>query len=245
ASGNYTATKGEYVPQTAQTLSFRLTARDNKMGGGGVCYAINTITVNGTAGPFSISYPNATGITWGSGTQQTVTWNVNGTDVAPVSCDTVKIWISYNSGSTYSLITNSTPNDGTELISVPTVSATIATCRIKVEAKGNVFFDISNSNFTISTAVGISEASKNNPVGLSVYPNPFTNEIFVAAGNLSGLSPTTLKVVDVLGKTILVHNYTGKTELNETLNLGELSKGVYFISITNNNKHSVHRIVKD
>jgi hypothetical protein len=245
ATGNYTTTKGEFVPQTAQTLSFRLTARDNKMGGGGVCYAINTVTVNGTAGPFALTYPSAASIFWGIGTQQTITWNVNGTTAAPVSCDTVKIWISYNSGTTYSLITNSTPNDGTELITVPTLTATINTCRIKVESKGNIFFDISNNNFTISTAVGISEASKNNPVGLSVYPNPFSGEINVAAGNLVGTSPTTLKVVDVLGKTILTENYSGKTELNETLNLGELSKGVYFISITNNNKHSVHRIIKD
>ena len=36
-SGNYTGTKGEYVPATAQTIQLRLTARDNKMGGGGVC----------------------------------------------------------------------------------------------------------------------------------------------------------------------------------------------------------------
>ena len=64
-SGNYTGTKGEYVPATAQTIQFRLTARDNKMGGGGVCYSINTITVSGTAGPLSVTYPDATGIVWG------------------------------------------------------------------------------------------------------------------------------------------------------------------------------------
>ncbi|MCW3075727.1 MAG: hypothetical protein JWO32_336 [Bacteroidetes bacterium] len=245
ATGNYTTTKGEFVPQTAQTLKFRLTARDNKMGGGGVCYAINTVTVSGTAGPFNLSYPSAGGIFWGIGTQQTITWNVNGTDQAPVSCDTVMLSISLDGGLTYSVISNSTPNDGTELYTAPSLSATVSTCRIKVEAKGNVFYDISNSNFTISTAVGINQVSQNNPVGLTVWPNPFNNEVHIAAANLLPSALTTLKVVDVLGKTVFTAVYTNKTELRDNLNLSNLSSGVYFISITNNNQHAVYRIVKD
>jgi len=245
ATGNYTNTKGEYVPQNSQTLEFRLTARDNKMGGGGVCYAINTITVDGAAGPFDVTYPNLTGITWGMGSQQTITWGVNGTNFAPVSCDSVRLLISYNSGSTYSVLVNSTPNDGTEMITVPTLSANISTCRIKAEAIGNIFYDISNNNFTIANTAGINAHSQNNPVGLSVWPNPFSHEINIAADNLTGASTTTLKIVDILGKTILTRNYTNKSELHETLDLGEVSQGVYFISITNNNKHSVYRIIKD
>lgn len=245
ATGNYTTTKGEFAPQTAQTLKFRLTARDNKMGGGGVCYAINNVTVSGTAGPFSLSYPSASGIFWGVGTQQTITWNINGTNVAPVSCDTVMLSISLDGGLTYSVISNSTPNDGTELYTAPTLSATVSTCRIKVVAKGNVFYDISNSNFTISTAVGINPVSQNNPVGLTVWPNPFNNEVHVAAANLLSSASTTLKVVDVLGKVVMTNVYSNKTELHDNLSLSHLSSGVYFISITNNNQHSVFRIVKD
>jgi hypothetical protein len=149
ALGTFTTTKGEFLPTTAQNLQFRLTARDNKMGGGGVCYAINTITISGTSGPLMVSYPDAAGIFWGSGTQQTITWAVNNTSVAPVSCTDVKILISLDGGSTYSVLVNSTPNDGTELITAPTVSANISTCRIKVESIGNIFYDISNNNFTI------------------------------------------------------------------------------------------------
>lgn len=245
AAGNYTATKGEYVPQNSQTLQFRLTARDNKQGGGGVCYAINTVSVDGASGPFQLTYPSTAGIVWGIGTQQTITWSVNGTDVAPVSCDSVRILISYNSGSTYSVLVNSAVNDGTELITVPTLSATISTCRMKVEAKGNVFFDISNSNFTISTAVGLAANSQNNPVGLSVWPNPFSEEVNISAANLSSESATIIKVTDVLGKVILEKQFQRQTELHDKVNLEGVSKGIYFISLTNNNKHSVYRIVKD
>jgi hypothetical protein len=244
-SGNYTGTKGEYVPATAQTIQFRLTARDNKMGGGGVCYSINTITVSGTAGPLSVSYPDATGIVWGSSTPQTITWAVNGTNAAPVSCDSVKILISYNGGATYSTLLGSTPNDGTELITAPTVTASILTCRIKVESKGNIFYDVSNNNFEISISVGLNSLSKNNPIGLSVWPNPFTNQLNFAVGNLKTESNTEVKVMDVLGKTISQYSYTNKTELNETIDLSNVSNGVYFLKVTNNNKQSVYRIIKN
>jgi hypothetical protein len=214
------------------------------MGGGGVCYAINNITID-NSGPLSVTYPNAAGIFWSIGTQQTITWAVNGTDVAPVSCDSVKILISYNGGTTYSVINNSTLNDGSEIITVPTLTASISTCRIKIESKGNIFYDISNNNFEISTNVGINQVSKNNPVGLAVWPNPFTNQINFAANNLNSESLTEVKIIDVLGKTIVQFNYNHKSELNETLDLSKLSSGMYFINISNNSKQSVYRIIKN
>jgi hypothetical protein len=245
ALGTFTTTKGEFLPTTAQNLQFRLTARDNKMGGGGVCYAINTITISGTSGPLMVSYPDAAGIFWGSGTQQTITWAVNNTSVAPVSCTDVKILISLDGGSTYSVLVNSTPNDGTELITAPTVSANISTCRIKVESIGNIFYDISNNNFTISTSVGISALSKNNPIGLTVWPNPFTNNLNFAVGNLQASKITEVKIIDVLGKIILQKNYTNKTELTESLDMSEFNSGIYFINVSNNNMNSFYRIIKN
>ncbi len=243
-SGNYASVKGEFVPTSAQNLQFRLTARDNKMGGGGVCYAINTVSVT-NAGPLSVTYPNVPGIIWAIGSQQTVTWDVNGTDLTPISCDSVRVLISYNSGSTYSVLLNSTPNDGSELIAVPTLSNSITTCRIKVESKGNIFYDISNNNFTIDINVGIKSQSQNNAVGLSVWPNPFNNQFNLSALNLNSESATQLKIVDVLGKVILQSTYTKKTELHETIDLTNYSQGVYFITLINNNKQAAYRVVKN
>ena len=143
------------------------------------------------------------------------------------------------------MLVNSTPNDGSELITAPTLSASITTCRIKVESKGNIFYDISNNNFTIDINVGIKAQSQNNPVGLSVWPNPFNNQFNLSALNLNGESATQLKIVDLLGKTILETIYLKKSQLHETIDLSHVSEGVYFITVVNNNKQAVYRIVKN
>jgi hypothetical protein len=248
-NGNYTGTIGEYLPQTAQTLNFRLTARDNKMGGGGVCYALNTVTID-EVGPLMITYPDANGIVWPISTSQTITWDVNATNLAPVSCDSVQISISYDSGNTFSVIIAATANDGAETITAPTLSASISTCRIRVSSIGNIFYDVSNRNFTISTTanentVGITQVSKNNPIGLMVWPNPSSEYIRLVAGNLSASSETKVSIVDIMGKTAFEFSYSGKTEINETIALSALSKGVYFVKVHNASNQSVHRIVKN
>jgi hypothetical protein len=251
-SGNYTGTRGEYLPTTAQTLNFRLTARDNKMGGGGVCSA-NTSIIIDASGPFTVTYPNLTGVIWYSSALDTVKWDVNGTDQAPVSCDSVRILISNNSGSTYSVLVPSTPNDGYQIVTVPTVMSNISTCRIRVESKGNVFYDIGNNVFTISTAspppppnlVGLKVFNKENNLGLHVWPNPFKSSIYLSAANLNSKQNLNLEIIDLLGKVVLKNEYKNKTELQEEFHLGFLTSGVYFIKLNQEDKQTVIKVIKD
>lgn len=148
--------KGETLPTVARSMNFRLTVRDNRAGGGGVsssggggCQTSTSFTVNvaGTA-PFAVTFPNG-GESFVGGSAQTITWNVVGTNAAPFNVASVKISLSTDGGLTYpTVIAASTANDGSEVLAIPVVSTT--TARIKVEAVGNIFFDISNANFTIT-----------------------------------------------------------------------------------------------
>ncbi|CAG1010105.1 Calcium-dependent protease [Phycisphaerales bacterium] len=148
---NNTTAFGEILPQVARTLSYRVVARDNRSGSGGTAVSNITLTVNGTAGPFTVTSPN-TAVAW-SGVR-TVTWNVASTNVAPVNCANVKISLSTDGGNTFpTVLLASTPNDGSENVTLPNVTTSAA--RIKVEAVGNIFFDLSNVNFSITPATGV------------------------------------------------------------------------------------------
>jgi hypothetical protein len=146
---NNTSTLGESLPTTTRVLTFRLMVRDNRVGGGGVDYDTVTLNVTSAAGPFIVTAPN-TAVTWSSGSLQTVTWNVASTNLSPVTCPSVNILLSTDGGNAFSTtLASGTPNDGTQTITVPNVSTT--TARVKVECANNIFFDISNANFTITS----------------------------------------------------------------------------------------------
>jgi subtilisin-like proprotein convertase family protein len=166
---NNTTTAGELLPSVARTLDFRLTVRDNRAGGGGVMHSDITkkITTVAAAGPFLVTAPN-TAVSWGTSTSQTVTWAVASTDAAPVSCANVNILLSTDGGNTFPIVlASNTPNDGSEVITVPANVTTQA--RIKVEAAGNIFFDMSNADFSITAAAPVLTTIITTPPGASNY----------------------------------------------------------------------------
>jgi len=159
---NNITTKGEILPAYARTMNFRLTARDNRAGGGGVCFDETAITVNATAGPFLVTFPNVSGITWLVNDFKSITWNPSGTSLAPINCSNVKIELSTNGGITFPItLAASTPNDGTQEIQVPNNVTSLA--RIRITAVGNVFYDISNVHFSIQNST-VPDFVFNNPV---------------------------------------------------------------------------------
>ncbi|HVP38205.1 MAG TPA: M12 family metallo-peptidase [Candidatus Saccharimonadales bacterium] len=131
----------EKLPTVNRLLHFRLVVRDGHPGTGGLAWDDKLITVSGT--PFVVTYPNG-GEAFLSGDSFTVTWTVGGGSVAP----TVNILISADGGTNWTMLRPNTPNDGSETVKYYT-GTTSTTCRIKVEAVGNIFYDVSNANFTM------------------------------------------------------------------------------------------------
>ena len=143
------ATFGETLPTTTRTMNFRVTVRDNRSNGGAANSDGMQLNVSSEAGPFTVTQP-VTSTGWTTSSSQTVTWNIANTNNAPVSCTNVKISLSIDGGFTFPIIlANSTPNDGSETITVPGFPS--SNSRVKVEAIGNVFFNISPP-FVISGA---------------------------------------------------------------------------------------------
>jgi hypothetical protein len=146
-----TCLTGETLPTTSRAMRFIATIRDNRSGGGAITTAEIAVTSTTAAGPFRVTSPN-TAVTIGGA--QTVTWNVAGTTAAPVSTANVRILLSTDGGTTFSTeLAASTANDGTEVVILP--STTTSTARIKIEAVGNVYFDISDTNFSITPAAAL------------------------------------------------------------------------------------------
>ena len=144
---NNTQTLGELLPTYARTLDFRLTARDNQSGGGGVIDDSTSVDVVDTAGPFRVTSPNTSG-SLAQGSNQTVTWDVASTDQAPISCATVDISLSSDGGFTYpTSLATGVANSGTRSVTLP--NSAIASARIQVRCADNIFFDISDVDFGI------------------------------------------------------------------------------------------------
>ena len=128
------------------SLNFKLTARDGR---GGVNSATTTLVLAPAAGPFLVTSPN-TAATLNSGAH-TVTWSVANTNVAPVNTANVKITLSLDGGVTWpAVLAESVPNSGSASVTFPALASTRA--RVKIEAVGNVFFDVSDSDFTLAVA---------------------------------------------------------------------------------------------
>lgn len=148
-SNNGADNAGEDLPQVGRTLKFSLTVRDNK---GGISSDDKVITVSGNIGPLAVSFPNG-GEVLNAGDNITILWSVNNTNTLS---STVDIFLSIDGGSSFPIVlANSTTNDGQKTVTLPSNIASSTKCRIKISSTYSptvVFFDASNSNFTINNS---------------------------------------------------------------------------------------------
>lgn len=150
---NNTLSVGETYPTTDRDLNFRVTVRDNN----GTYTAINNddmlVTVVDTGAPFQFTMP-AGGENLVGGDLFTFTWDVAGTDAAPIDTQNVRITMSVDGGLTFTeTVVDSTANDGSEELAIPNVASSLV--RFRIEAIGNVFYDITDANVTVALGAGI------------------------------------------------------------------------------------------
>lgn len=214
--------KWEVLSGVTRDINFRFTARDNHVGGGNNKSDDMLVTTDVNSGPFTVTTQNNSVETWHGGDTKTITWDVANTDVAPVSCSNVNILLSVDNGATFtSILSANTPNDGTEDITVPSVNTGAA--RIKIEAVGNIFFDINNAAFSIESVLPISwlsftakKAGSNSVLLNWSTTNEISNKYFLVERSSDGIHFAKIGNVTAiaLASTMNKYAYTDYNALN-------------------------------
>ena len=215
--------------------------RDNHPGAGGHAWDEMVITVSGA--PFAVTSPNG-GNSIDSAQPFTVTWNVGGGGIAP----TVNVLLSTDGGAVWTPLASNTANDGSETVTYVTAS-TSSGCRIKVEAVGNIFYGVSNADFTIlghPTAVQLSEPPRTLAI-TAVGPNPAVGLLRIEYSNPRTAS-LRLTVLDLQGRVVA-------TLMDGVVNAGRYrvawtgdgfrakAPGLYFVRIDSEGASAVRRVV--
>lgn len=77
-----------------------------------------------------------------------------------------------------------------------------------------------------------------------VYPNPVSNELFVEF-SATGTQTLTLQVTDIFGKTMeQITNIQTNNRQTQSLNVGHLSSGVYFVSLNDGTTQVTRKFIK-
>lgn len=230
---------GDKLPSTNLATTHRLTVRDNDSG-----VSSEQVTVNiAPSGPFLITNDIAGSLlgpigTYPVGGPMVVNWSVNGTNTSPVSCTLVDVLLSTDGGVTFptTLMTSVFNILGSVVVVLPLVNTSQA--RIKIQPSSstefdnvaNIFFDISNVNFSIGTPMPVTLVSFNaklkqknaalltwetssevNNAGFEIEMSPDARN-FVKAG-----------FVDGNGDSKIAHQYQ--------YSIGELTGGTYYFRL--------------
>lgn len=190
----------EVVPTVARTMNFALTVRDNRTPNGGQTARRDMVVTFAAVGPFTLTYPSVANTSWPLGSSQTVTWNVAGTTANGINTANVNILYSSDGGVTFpTVLAANTPNDGTQVITVPNTASTSG--RIMIEAVGNIFLVVSKNIAVGYTIVNVCNTYTDNT------PLPFVDQ---APGNYTTRTltiPVSGTINDINVRNNITHTY--------------------------------------
>ncbi|WBV54648.1 reprolysin-like metallopeptidase [Chryseobacterium gambrini] len=133
----------EAVSQVSRTTNFAVTVRDNSPFADQQQTSTKTQQIIvGNNGPFKINSQFAN-----SAAPSPITWDVVNTNAAPYNVANVKIDYTTNNGASWTVLLASTPNDGSENVSLPS-SLNGQTIKVRVSAIGNVFYAVKSVSVT-------------------------------------------------------------------------------------------------
>ncbi|APY10810.1 hypothetical protein BWZ22_05970 [Seonamhaeicola sp. S2-3] len=222
----------ETVASVGRTLNWALTVRDrynSTSTGGQSSYDTMQIIVEDVT-PFTVDNP----ISWAQGSIQTITWVVGETTNATINCQNVNILLSTDGGATFTTIASNTPNDGSFDYTVPATIADTNQARILIEAADNIFYDVSDFNFSISTDPDFFMVNDVlSPINCGDATATF-NFVYEAANGFSE-TVTFSASGNPLGSTVSFSPSSMSSSGNVTMTISDLddvSQGDYTITVT-------------
>lgn len=96
----------------------------------------------------------------------------------------------------------------------------------------DIRIDINNNIYA-----GINEYTLVNSI--VIYPNPASNNITI---HLNNSNRAKIEIINQFGQVVKTANIENK---NETINISDLSSGIYFVKTLSDNKTSVKKLIKD
>lgn len=240
--GPGTPNKWEVIPSVGRKMNFRFTVRDNFAGGSATASSNMRVTVDDVAGPFVVT-SQSTQTTWQTGTTETITWDVAGTDSAPINCSNVDILFSSDTGRTYPVtLALNVPNTGSAVVNVPNLNTGAG--RLMVRGSDNIFFNVNQASIVVQGVIGVSDFTFKD---FSVYPNP-SNGVFNLAFTPDSTENIEVSLYDLRGRLINQLKYDNvsiNSTFNKQLDYNYIDSGMYFLVVKNGNKKTTKKIVKN
>ncbi|MDH6251136.1 hypothetical protein M2347_000863 [Chryseobacterium sp. H1D6B] len=202
----------ESVSMVPRTTNFTITARDNNANPAQqqTQSAQQTIVV-GNDGPFKVNtayaYTNA---------PTTLTWDVANTAVAPYNVTNVKIDYTTDNAATWTTLSASTANDGTEVFNFP-VALNGQTIKLRISSIGNVFYAV--RSILVTTLVACDGSA---PAGITVS-NIASSSAVVNWAPTTGAASYSIRYKKITDAT-----WTTVTSATNTVTLNSLSDGTAY-----------------
>jgi hypothetical protein len=96
-------------------------------------------------------------------------------------------------------------------------------------------------NLPDSTETTSPAGTTTNAAKITVYPNPFSSQIFINSNNPAELAGTTVRLYDITGKLYKVQLLQSA---KNSLSVGDLPSGIYFLKVEGGNNPQVFKLIK-
>lgn len=227
----------ESVTTVARVFDFSVTARDHNIAGPQTETKLVRVRVLNN-GPFIITTPNTTdhqvNILKDS---LLISWNVAGTDIAPINTEFVKASISWDNGVTFSEL-GEVPNHGEAQFPLPDNAIVTDKGFIMLEAVDNVFLAVKNfkSNDEI---LGINDFDRRK--SFLLHPNPSPGKFTITKDLSPGM--VTVQLTDLTGRIVYkqAHRHSGG-EFSKTITV-HIPKGTYIVSLVSSHDKLTSKLI--